>query len=337
MKLVRSDKNPILTPTGNSWENKSVFNAAAFEFEGSIHLLYRAQGDDGVSRFGLARVVGSSQIIERKKDPVFEPDPSSEYESLGVEDPRVTLIGKDYYIVYVSASHYPPVVEENVVARPPEWRVRVSLARTKDFRSFIRYGVVVGHIDSKDAALFPEKVENNFVLMHRVIPQVRLAIAPDGRNFKERGPLFGPRMGRWDSRLVGVGAPPIKSQFGWLVFYHGMDEKLIYRIGLALLDLHDPSVVIARTSEPILEPNESYEKEGRVDNVVFPCGAIETDREYLVYYGAADSTVCLASIDREEVLAWAKKEASKSVRHMFEQVGNFSTEETVLRRGSTFK
>ncbi|MBI2587346.1 glycosidase [Candidatus Amesbacteria bacterium] len=325
MKLIRSG-NPILAPTPELWENKGVFNPAVFELHGSIHLLYRAQGQDSVSRFGIARMATPVNLSERKTRPVFEPDPDSEYESLGVEDPRVSYLHNEHFVIYVSASKYPPLMQVPTHPREADWRVRVSLAKTPDFTNWTRYGVIISHIDSKDAALFPQKIDDNFCLLHRVVPQIRIAVAADGRRYKERGPVFGPREGMWDEVKVGVGAPPIKCPFGWILFYHGVDKNKVYRLGITLLDLHDPSLVIARTAEPVLEPQTSWEKNGRVANVVFTCGAIEDSDKYWVYYGGADTMIGVASISKQIVWDWAKAELSKSRYHQFDQIGNITIE-----------
>ncbi len=332
MKLVRYEGNPILTPTKEDWENKGVFNPAVFEWKGSVHLLYRAQGDDSISRFGLARLKGLTEVSERSLKAVFKPDRDSEYESCGVEDPRISYIDNEYYMVYIAASKYPTLIDNPPHPREPDWRVRVSLAKTADFENWFRYGVVISHIDSKDAAMFPEKINNNLCLLHRVVPQVRVVVSDSGRNFKERGPLLGPRKGMWDEQKVGVGAPPIKCPYGWLLFYHGVDNKSTYRLGLVLLDIHDPSLVIGRTNEPIMEPIEEYEKVGQVPNVIFTCGAIESEDKYWVYYGAADKVVGVASIGKDEVLNWAKEESVRSRFHEFEQIGKTESEETEERK-----
>jgi len=159
-------------------------------------------------------------------------------------------------------------------------------------------------------------------MVHRVIPHARLAIATDARNYKERGPLFWPRPGMWDSKRIGMGAPPIKTVYGWLLFYHGVDDNMVYRLGLALLDVHNPAIVLGRSSEPILEPEEAYEKEGLVPKVVFTCGAVETSSEYLVYYGAGDAVVGLATVSKDIILKWTKHiYDSCSSFHTFEQYG----------------
>ncbi|MEK7548436.1 MAG: glycosidase [Patescibacteria group bacterium] len=306
--LRRYASNPILAPTNRQWENRAVFNCAATEFEGRVLLLYRAQGSEGISRFGLAFSDDGYHISERLPEPVFEPDSDTEYEQLGVEDPRITKIGQTYYITYTAASRYPPVGDWDDRQHPKgsPWRVRVSVAHTHDFRTFTRHGVIISHIDSKDAALFPEKLDGQFVMIHRVVPDIRLAIADGLTHFKERGPILWPSPSGWDSDRIGVGAPPIKTPHGWVLIYHGVGQNRTYSLGLALLDLDDPTVTLARTTTPILKPEEPYEKRGVVPNVVFSCGAIQRDDQLLVYYGAADKVVGLATMPYQKLLDWAK-------------------------------
>ena len=311
-KLFRHPKNPILTPTKNSWENKWVFNCGAAIHNGKVVLLYRAQGNDDISRFGLAVLEDGVRVQERSKNHVMGPDSDSEYESHGVEDPRITQIGETYYILYTAASLYPPLVPRPEEGRLPgdiPWRVRVSLAHTADFQKFVRHGVIISHIDSKDATLFPEQINKNYVLLHRVYPQMRLAVAPTLHEFhergvKERGVYIWPREGKWDSERVGAGAPPIKTPYGWLLFYHGVNHDLVYRLGILLADLVDPSKILIRTDESILEPQKTYERKGQTPNVVFTCGAVEWHNHFLVYYGAADSVIGMAYIEKENLFRW---------------------------------
>lgn len=309
IELKRYKNNPILMPTPHKWENKAVFNCGATIHNGRVALLYRAQGDDMISRFGLAFSDDGYHIAERLPDPVFDADHDTEYETLGVEDPRISIIGDTYYVVYTSASLYPSVAGKGVEQREAgevPWRVRVSIAHTNDFRTFTRHGVVISHIDSKDGVLFPGKFRNQMLLLHRVIPDVRLAIGEHVTGFVERGPLLGASGEGWDSDRVGAGAPPIKTEHGWVLIYHGVDGKGHYSIGLALIDPHDPLHVIARSKKPILSPKEDYEKSGQVDNVVFSCGAVRVKDELLVYYGAADSTIAVASIEYSKIEQWAE-------------------------------
>lgn len=309
IRLRRSPQNPILTPTNHSWESQAVFNCAVTLFHGRIALIYRAQGTDTISRFGLAFSDDGVTIAERSPQPIFEPDPDSPYETLGVEDPRITQIHGIYYMLYTAASHYPAITDTTTpsVSEVGAWRVRVSLAETRDFTTFTRYGVLISHIDSKNAALFPKKFQGNFLVAHRVIPDIRLAVMPDLDHFLERGPILSPRPQTWDGKRVGVAAPPIETPFGWLLIYHGVAETNVYSLGLALLDLHHPAVVLGRTTGPILTPENPYEVDGVVKNVVFSCGAVKWHDQLFVYYGGADQVIGVASVPYSDILAWAER------------------------------
>ncbi len=309
IRLRRSVQNPILTPTKHPFESRAVFNCAVTVFHGRIALIYRAMGNDTISRFGLAFSDDGYTIAERSNQPIFESDPDSPYETLGVEDPRITQIHGIYYLLYTAASHYPAITD---VATPSTnesgaWRVRVSLAETRDLTTFTRYGVIISHIDSKNAALFPKKFNGNFLVAHRVIPDIRLAVMPDLDHFLERGPILSPRPKMWDGKRVGVAAPPMETPFGWLLIYHGVDENNVYSLGLALLDLHHPALVLGRTTEPILTPEKPYEVHGVVNNVVFSCGAVKWRDQLLVYYGGADHVIGVASVPYANILAWAEQ------------------------------
>ena len=313
IRLERFKSNPILSPTKNAWENKAVFNCAATTIDGRIALIYRAMGDDNISRFGLAYSDDGYTISERLGEPIFEPEPNSEYEISGVEDPRVTLVDDTYYMTYTAASHYssvPKVLESDGRAYD-SWRVRVSLASTRDFKTFIRYGVIISHIDSKDSAIFPKKYDNSLLIIHRVVPNMHLGTISNFDHFKERGPFLSPRPNMWDSKKIGVGAPPIETPFGWVLVYHGVDESKTYSLGLVLLDLTNPGNVIGRTDSPILTPQMPYERVGQVDQVVFSCGAVRHNNELLVYYGGGDQVIGVASVPFADILNWAESVSSK--------------------------
>lgn len=316
LTLERYEGNPILTPTAHAWENKAVFNCGVTTFNGRILLLYRAQGDDNISRFGLAFSDDGFHIAERLSSPVFAPDPDTEYEALGVEDPRISQVGDDYYVVYTAASMYPKVFEGGIEERPTgeiPWRVRVSVAHTQDFKTFSRHGVVISHIDSKDGVLFPGKVRDNYLLIHRVVPDIRLAVAKEIHQFKERGIVLRPDGTGWDGDVVGAGAPPIHTKYGWLLLYHGIHNH-VYGLGFALLDPHEPTQVLGKTDGAVLLPEKAYEKKGLVNNVVFSCGTAVKNDTLFVYYGAADCSVGVATIEFERVLDWAKAHYQRAHR-----------------------
>ena len=285
MRLKRYEGNPILMPKKkNRWESKEVFNAGALHFDGLVHLLYRAMGEDGVSRLGYATSRDGFDIATRRNSPVFQPEPGNKFETFGCEDPRITRIGDEFYILYTAYSQI---------------GTRVSLASTKNFRQYKRYGVVLPNMNNKDAALFPEKVGGKYLMFHRIEPNIWIAYSDNLTSWEGHRVVMKTRKGKWDSWKIGAGAPPIKTSRGWLLFYHGVDENKIYRLGVALFDLKDPSVLLVRYDKPILEPEKDYELHGKVPNVVFTCGAVEKDDLYNVYYGGADRVIGVATIEKD--------------------------------------
>ncbi len=307
MELVRFTGNPVLSPSQNWWEEDLVFNPGAAIFNDKIYLIYRAQGRDRISRFGLA-ISEDGVNFERFKDPIFEGDENNKFERLGVEDPRITKIDNLYYIFYTSASVYPSRVAKTVSFTPSlssavPWRVRTSLLTTNDFKNFNAQGIVLPDLDSKNAAAFSEKINGDYYLLHRVYPNVHLAKASQPTSWQDLGVILEPRKGFWDSERVGIGCPPLKTEKGWVVFYHGVDDLKVYRAGLLVLDIQNPSKVLYRSPEPVFEPKALYEKEGYVNNVVFVSGVVEKNGYYLVYYGAGDKVIGLASINKNELQA----------------------------------
>lgn len=304
MKLTRFPANPIISPSSNWWETLATFNPGATTIDNKVVVLYRAIGGDNLSRFGLA-ISDDGYKFQRFSDPIFEADVNNTYERLGVEDPRITKIGDTYYICYTAPSVYPAQTYRTSqfapsLSHPAPWRVRPSLITTKDFKTFDRHGFLLD-IDSKDAALFPEKINNRFCLLYRPYPNLYITFSDDLKTWIDQKIFIQPREGFWDSERVGVGSAPIKTDKGWLLFYHGTNQNQEYILGILLLDLLDPTKILYRSPEPILKPEETYEKVGVTPNVVFTCGAIEKDGKYFVYYGGADKVIGLATIDKNEI------------------------------------
>ena len=292
MKLERYPFNPILSPRPDHiWESRFVFNPAVV-YDGELfHMLYRAQGEDMVSRFGYA--VSTDGIhFNRLENPVFEPQ--TDEEMYGVEDPRITFLEGYYYVLYTAYS--------------PEG-TRISLARTKNFITYERFGVVIPDVDNKDAALFPEKIGGKYVMLHRIHPDIWLAFSDDLIHWGDFVKIASPRKGMWDDLKIGAGAPPIKTEYGWLLLYHGVQKakRPVYRLGFLLLDLEDPTKVLKRSEEPVLEPELPWEKFGGVPNVVFSDAMVEYSGKLYVYYGAADNHIALATIDLDEVIEWIRR------------------------------
>lgn len=340
--LTRSDKNPILTPIKTAdhwWEVQCVFNPGAVVHEGRIHLLYRAMGDVHYSTFGLAVLSDPETVEKRFEKPVFEPDKTNPYEEFGVEDARITAMDGTYYIVYngpfIDHVGTKKLSSWNHMHVP--WRLRCSMAETADFRSFKRHSVILPDIDSKDGVLFPEKIQDKYALLHRIFPDIYISYSEKLTYFDRGEVLCSVRPGGWDSERIGAGSVPIKTEVGWVLFYHGVQSrdrhdlvpqnarssarfvgpppvvppaktKFIYSLGILLLDLESPDKILYRSDEPILTPEKEYEKKGYVDNVVFTCGSVEWGDRYYVYYGAADTRVCVAWIGKTDLLNYLKRQ-----------------------------
>jgi predicted GH43/DUF377 family glycosyl hydrolase len=212
--------------------------------------------------------------------------PSNRYELFGCEDPRVVAIDGVYYINYSSVS---------------DLGISTSLVRTRDFAAIDRMGVIFAP-DNRDVCLFPEKIGGYYWALHRPAPAhfgspgIWIAKSPDLLHWGDHRILLQSSQSGWDQRKVGGGAPMIKTEKGWLQIYHGVDESQRYCLGALLLDLADPTLIVARLREPLMEPFAVYEKEGFFGNVVFTCGATVRGDVLHIYYGAADEVIGLATI-----------------------------------------
>jgi predicted GH43/DUF377 family glycosyl hydrolase len=293
MKLQRFAGNPILAPIAeHDWESRTVFNCGVTQIDGKVVLLYRAQGtESNVSRLGYAESTDGFHFT-RRDEPVFVPE--DETETWGVEDPRLTPIGDEHAMLYTAWS---PL------------GIQVAMASTRDFATWRRHGIVIPGPDNKDAALFPEKIGGRWVMFHRIPPAIWLAYSDDLIHWGDYRKIMEPRPGHWDDWKIGAGGPPLMTEHGWLCIYHGVSPDRVYRLGVALLDLDDPSKVLSRPAPAILEPEEPWELTGDVPNVVFTCGTAELDGRYFVYYGGADKVIAVATADREELLRFAANAA----------------------------
>ncbi len=296
-RLKRYEKNPLLQPIKNhSWENRYVLNPGALRIEDRVYLFYRAVGEDGISRIGLA-ITDGYQVLRRLPDPIFTPQMNEERQ--GCEDPRVVLIQDKIWMLYTA-------YDGNIA------QVAAATIRKDDFLKenfdWKREGLAFRNIWDKDAILFPEKIQGQYILYHRIEPSIWYTGLPELQFpcWERQTIILGPRPGQqWDSLKIGAGAQPLKTAFGWLLFYHGVDQNYVYRLGVLLADLQNPQKILYRSPNAVLEPVAAYEigNDGSwVPNVVFTCGAVgavdkeilEEDDEVLVYYGAADSSIGVA-------------------------------------------
>jgi len=243
-----------------------------------------------ISHLRLARSKDGRRFSVEDAPALFPDRPS---EAFGIEDPRITKIGDTYYITYKSVA---------------ATGITQTLASTTDFVHFEKRGLIFCP-ENMDVAIFPEKVDGRYVALHR--PQPRMigrpnmwvAYSEDLAYWGDHRYLMGTQPGSWDSGRIGAGAPPIKTEHGWLEIYHGATPDDIYCLGAALLDLEHPHRVIARSREPIMSPEAPYELEGLMPNVVFTCGLAQEADRLSVYYGAADKVIAAADISLSDLLA----------------------------------
>ena len=296
----RHPGNPILSVDDWPYKANSVFNAAATEVDGKILLLARVEDFRGMSHLTVATSDDGINNWQIERTPSLKPEPEKYPEELwGIEDPRITWLEElnKWVICYTAYSKVGPLV---------------SLAMTSDFKSFNRMGPVMPPED-KDAALFPVKFKGLWAMLHRPVPKsallgahIWISFSPNLKHWGEHQEIIQAREGGWwDANKIGLCAPPMQTKEGWLILYHGVRTTAsgsIYRLGLALLDLENPAKVIRRTDEWIFGPKAHYEREGDVDDVVFPCGWIKKKDTVFIYYGAADSRICVATADFNELV-----------------------------------
>ena len=303
MKLQRCPANPILLPDlASDWECYNVFNPAVIHHDGLFHMFYRAQGLDWVSRIGYG-VSADGTHWNRLRRPVLEPTDGTD--SRGIEDPRVSEIDGVFWMTYTAYGR-----EFHGPGEPTHagGGILPMIARSHNLIAWERLGPIVRGEDNKDHVLFPRKIGGRYTVLHRRWPQVWLAYSDDMLTWREddMAPIYGPREDNtWDSKSVGSNGPPIETPHGWLLLNHGYDEDHIYRLGVLLLDLDDPTRVINRPSDPIFWPEELWELRGDVPNVVFSCANPVVDGTVHVYYGAADHVIGLATGQLDELLDFA--------------------------------
>lgn len=317
LQLDRPSQNPVIAPNlRNEWESFTTFNPAAMYDAGKVHLFYRAQGHDYVSTVGYAISRDGYTVDKRFNKPIFIP--TQPFESTltpgtlnmafvsagcgGCEDPRVTKIGDRIYMTYVAYNGY------------SDPRIALTSISLKDFLNhnwLWTHPILISPpgVTDKSACILPEKINGKYVIFHRIFPNILIDFVDD-LNFSQGQYLKGqykiaPRSALWwDSRKIGAGAPPLRTKDGWLLIYQAVDDKEghRYKVGAMMLDLKDPTQVMYRTRQPIIEPDEWYENDGFKAGVVYPCGAVIIENQLFVYYGGADSYVCVATADLDQFL-----------------------------------
>ncbi len=308
LKFNKFRDNPILTPHEDQpWQAQAVFNSAALYEDGQFYLLFRAMSWDNTSTIGCA-ISNDGFSFTQLSQPIYVPRMDFENKSRpnafsGCEDPRLTKFGNRIYMFYTAYDgHHPPrvaltsIVESDFLAHNWLWEEPILISNPQ--------------VDNKNACLFPEKINDKFVILHRTAGrEIAIDFVNELSDLRQENILLekevaiSPNPDGWDSAKIGIAGPPIKTKKGWLLIYHGVSKfDKNYRLGYMILDLKDPFHVLYRSTYPILEPQLEFEKKGIVDNVVFSCGAIEKDGLVYLYYGGADKVMCVATMELEKLL-----------------------------------
>ena len=298
----------IMKPQKNQFGSFARFNPGVYLKDGVVHMLYRASNIDikddknYISSIGYAKLDLNTDILYDSNKKVIYP--TLPEESKGCEDPRIVEFENSFYVFYTAY--------DGQIAR-------VAIAKTDNFVDYIKLGVIRSFSWDKDAFIFPERIGGKIAYLHRIEPNIQLdyfesfeqLFSENSWKDYEKVVAESTIMERkyiWENKKIGGSVPPIKTEKGWLLLYHAVDDNFIYRGSVALLDLENPSKVVARIPYPMLEPEEEYELYGDVNNVVFPEGGYIYNDELFIYYGAADKYIALAKI---------------GIRELFDELGKY--------------
>lgn len=332
--ITSKNEGIILSPSSNHYETKGVLNPACVEIDGIVHMFYRAVSDDDVSTIGYCQLK-DDEIIMRRHEPFMKPEYT--FESMGLEDPRITYLDGLYYLIYTAydgknaavayatatPKKFPNFEKQGLIT--PNIRYHQAIAALVELKLPVKYRLFEHLYEEsrgddillweKDIVLFPEKVNGKFCLMHRILPEMQIIYFSKFSDLTtdfwkkyllnlDKNIILKPEYW-YETRNIGGGCPPIKTPYGWLIIYHAVEDSSaghIYRAGVALLDLKDPTVTLAHLPEPLFSPTFSYEKNGVVNNVVFPTSAFLSDGRLDIYYGAGDKVIAKRSLDLEKLL-----------------------------------
>ena len=291
----------VMKPLKDHFGSFARFNPGVLLKDGIVHMLYRATNSDikdrenYISFIGYAKFDIYTNILYDSNEKVIYPTLPEEIK--GCEDPRIIEFENSFYVFYTAYDGK---------------KARVAIAKTDNFIEYTKLGVINNCFWDKDAFIFPERIGGKIAYLHRVEPNIQLDYFESfdqllsinsWLNYEEKiesSTIMKPNY-FWETLKIGGSVPPIKTEKGWLLLYHAVDEKLVYRGSVALLDLKNPSKVLARIPYPLLEPEEEYELIGDVNNVVFPEGGYIHNDELHIYYGAADKYIALARIGIDEL------------------------------------
>lgn len=300
----RYEGNPILTAKDIPYPVETVHNAAVTKCRDRYVMLFRSHRANGRSILGLADSDDGFRFVPRP-EPFMTPSPEgpfAEYEAFGIEDARICSLDGEYLITYSAYSRH---------------GVRIGLAKTRDFTNLERVALIT-QADMRNVVIFPEKFDGRFARLDRPHSEISpwaiwLSYSNDLVYWGDSRVVMKPVSYHWDEMKIGPGATPIRTPRGWLHIYHGVFPTMdgsVYRLGVALHDLKDPARVLAVGDRWILQPEEPWERTGYVHNVVFTCGAVpEDDGTVKIYWGAADSVMCVGTADIEELVDFCLEES----------------------------
>ncbi|MEI6311931.1 MAG: pesticidal protein Cry7Aa [Bacteroidota bacterium] len=335
----------ILQKTSNEFENDGVCNPAIMQEGNTVHILYRAVRKGNYSTIGYCKLEGPLKVVERNQTPLLSP--IAEFESHGMEDPRIVKIEDIYYLSYTA---YDGI---NALG---------ALATSFDLTTIERHGIIVPQITyeefqrlaecnahlnekyerfhvhnniknnpnktmllwDKNLIFFPRKIENKIYFLHRIRPDIQIACVTNLNELNvtfwqnyflhlDKNIVLSPKYPH-EISYIGGGCPPIETKEGWLIIYHGVHdtkEGYVYSACAALLDLQHPEIEIARLPYPLFIPELPYELKGEVDNVVFPTGTAVFEERLFIYYGAADKHIAVASIELKQLIKELEQHPTK--------------------------
>ena len=335
----------ILSPTDNDFENNGVFNPGVYQEGNTVHILYRAVQNGNISTIGYAKSEGPMKIVERHEKPLIKRE--FDYEKQGVEDPRIVKIDDTFYVTYTafdginamgalaSSKDLIHFKKHGIITPQVNYQdyenyvtccdgMKLNPKYHQFYNLFAEIGLVADEfrlLRDKDVLLFPRKINGKFVMLHRIWPGIQIVQFEDWReltqefwtNYLKNLPdniVLDPK-DIFEVNYIGGGVPPIETEFGWLLIYHGVQETTtgrVYHAKAALLQLDKPEIEIARLPYPLFSPSRSWEIEGIVNNVVFPTGHAIFGEDLYIYYGVADKHIAVAKVNIKEIIIELRKQ-----------------------------
>lgn len=306
--VKRYKNNPILTKEDIPYTVATVHNAGVVKYNNEYIMLFRSHLHNGRSVIGIAKSTDGYNF-KAEPEPFLTPSSDSvfgEYEEYGVEDVRISQIDNDFLLTYSAYSRH---------------GVRIGLAKTTDFKTVERISLIT-QADLRNVVIFPQKINGQYIRLDRPHSEISkwsiwISYSPDLVHWGNSKVIMKPETYHWDEMKIGPGATPIKTNKGWLNIYHGVFNTMsgaVYRLGVALHDLQDPSIILGVSDKWILQPEDPWEITGYVPNVVFTCGAVpEADGSIKIYWGGADTVMCVGSADINDLVELCIKNSRKAL------------------------